>query len=336
MRWRLYHAAFTVRFLCPKYNIAMADSLLIYNPAAGRISVRPFIGGVIRTLSDYGWRVEVAESLDGRHTTQLAHMAGSENFRAVFVIGGDGTVGQAAAGLIGSQTALGVLPAGSANVWAQELGMKAFVWSHWRSLRENARLLAEVQPCAMDVGLCNDRPFLMWAGIGLDALTVKKLEPRKRVEKYLNVPEFFATTVWNATLWHGMNLRIRADEKHVEGHYLLAVASNIRHYVGGLAEISPKAYLDDGLMDLWLFSGSTLADAFRHFFDMQSGRHLTSDQARCITFSKASIESSTPFSLQMDGEPMLGTQQATLAVLHKSLQVLIPPDARYLLSPEKV
>ena len=37
----------------------MADTLLIYNPAAGRISVRPFIGGVIRTLSDRGWRVEV-------------------------------------------------------------------------------------------------------------------------------------------------------------------------------------------------------------------------------------------------------------------------------------
>jgi diacylglycerol kinase family enzyme len=252
------------------------------------------------------------------------------------VIGGDGTVGQAASGLIGSQTALGVLPAGSANVWALELGMKAFIWPRWGLLRENARLLAEVKPVAMDVGLCNDQPFMMWAGIGLDALTVKKLEPRKRFEKYLGVPEFFATTVWNATLWHGMNLRILADEKLVEGHYLLAVASNIRHYMGGLAEISPKAYLDDGLMDLWLFSGSTLADAFRHFFDMQSGRHLTSDQARCIPFSRASIDSSTPFSLQMDGEPMLGTQQASLEVLQGVLQVLIPPGARYLLSSGKV
>ena len=316
--------------------MGMADTLLIYNPAAGRISVRPFISGVIRTLSDYGWRVEVAESLDGRHTTQLARMAASESFRAVFVIGGDGTVGQAASGLIGSQTALGVLPAGSANVWALELGMKAFIWPRWGLLRENARLLAEVKPVAMDVGLCNDQPFMMWAGIGLDALTVKKLEPRKRFEKYLGVPEFFATTVWNATLWHGMNLRILADEKLVEGHYLLAVASNIRHYMGGLAEISPKAYLDDGLMDLWLFSGSTLADAFRHFFDIQSGRHLTSDQARCIPFSRASIDSSIPFSLQMDGEPMLGTQQASLEVLQGVLQVLIPPGARYLLSSGKV
>jgi diacylglycerol kinase (ATP) len=315
--------------------MSMADTLLIYNPAAGRVSVRPFISGVIRTLSDHGLRVEVAESLDGRHTTQLARMAAADNFRAVFVIGGDGTVGQAASGLIHSKTALAVLPAGSANVWAIELGMKAFIWPRWGALRENVRLLADEKPCAIDVGLCNNQPFLMWAGIGLDALTVKKLEPRKRFEKYLGVPEYFATTVWNATLWHGMNLRITADDKHVEGHYLLAVASNIRHYVGGVAEISPRAYLDDGIMDLWLFAGSTLADAFRHFFDMQSGRHLTSDQARCIPFTKASIDSGTPYTLQMDGEPMLGTTQTTLEVLKGSLQVLIPPQARYLLRNEK-
>jgi diacylglycerol kinase (ATP) len=314
----------------------MADTLLIYNPAAGRFSVRPFISGVIRTLNDHGWRVEVAESLNGRHTTQLARMAAQENYRLVFVVGGDGTVGQAASGLIGSGTALGVLPAGTMNVWAMELGMKAFTLPHWRLLRENARLLAEVEPSAIDVGLCNDQPFMLWAGIGLDALAVKKLEPRKRFEKYLNVPEFFATTVWNAALWHGMNLCVSANEKLVEGHYMLAVASNIRHYVGGVAEISPQAYIDDGMMDLWLFSGSTLADAFRHFFDMLSGRHLTSNQARCIPFNNATIESATPFSLQMDGEPMLGAQQISLKVIHAGLKVLLPSQAGYLLQAGKV
>jgi YegS/Rv2252/BmrU family lipid kinase len=304
----------------------MADALLVYNPAAGRISVRPFIGGVVRTLNDYGWRVEVAESLNGRHTTQLARIAAQENFRAVFAIGGDGTAGQAASGLIGSQTALGVLPAGTTNVWAQELGIHAFTWSHIRALSHNARMLAEVTPCAVDVGLCNGQPFLMWAGIGLDALTVKKLTPRKRFEKYLNITGYAATTIWNATIWHGMNLRVTGDDKQVEGHYLLAVASNIRHY--GPGNISPSAYLDDGFMDLWLFTGSTLADAFRHFFDLQSERHLTSDQARCIPFRKAHIDSGTPFSIQMDGEPMLGAQQVTLEVLPQKLYILMPLQAR--------
>jgi diacylglycerol kinase (ATP) len=312
----------------------MADTLLIYNPAAGRISVRPFIGAAIRVLNEHGWRVEVAESVNGRHTTQLAHMAAMENFRAVFAIGGDGTAGQAASGLLGSQTALGVLPAGTTNVWAREMGLHAFVWPHIRALLQNTRLLVESEPCAMDVGLCNGQPFLLWAGIGLDAMTVKKLDPRKRFEKYLNIPEYFAATVWNATIWHGMNLHVTADDKHVEGHYLLAVVSNIRHY-GGVLEISPTAFLDDGIMDLWLLSGSTLADAFRHFFDMQSGRHLASEFARCIPFRKAKIESETPFPIQIDGEPLLGANQTELEVLPRKLNILVPPQARYLLQSAK-
>jgi diacylglycerol kinase (ATP) len=312
----------------------MADALLIYNPAAGRISVRPFISSVIRVLNDHGWRVEVAESVNGRHTTQLARMAAQENFRAVFAIGGDGTAGQAAGGLLGSQTALGVLPAGTTNVWAREMGIKAFVWPNIRALRQNTRLLVEAPPCVVDVGLCNGQPFLMWAGIGLDAMTVKKLDPRKRFEKYLNIPEYFAASVWNATIWHGMNLRVTANDKQIEGHFLLAVVSNIRHY-GGLAQISPTACLDDGKMDLWLFSGSTLADAFHHFFEILAERHVTSDLARCIPFQEAKIVSETPFPIQIDGEPLLGAQQAMLEVLPQELHILIPPQARYLLQNQK-
>ncbi len=287
-----------------------------------------FIGGVVRTLNDHGWRLEVAESVNGRHTTQLALMAAKENFRAVFAIGGDGTAGQAAAGLIGSKTALGVLPAGTANVWARELGIHAFTLFRARALRQNAHLLADAEPTAVDIGLCNGQPFLMWAGVGLDAMTVKKLEPRARFEKYLGTPEYFATTVWNMTLWHGMNLRVLADEKWLEGHYLLAVASNIRHYVGGVAKISPSAFINDGQMDLWLLSGSTLADAFRHFFQMRAGRHLTSDKARCVPFRHVRIESETAFPIQMDGEPLLGTTRVDLEVLPRSLQVLMPLQSR--------
>jgi diacylglycerol kinase (ATP) len=316
------------------YNKPMADALLVYNPAAGRISVRPFIGGVVRTLNDHGWRVEVAESLNGRHTTQLARMAAQENFRAVFAIGGDGTAGQAASGLIGSQTALGVLPGGTTNVWAQELGIHAFTWAHLRALRQNARMLSQVAPCAIDVGLCNGQPFLMWAGIGLDAMAVKKLAPRKRFEKYINVTEYAATAIWSAAIWHGMDLHVTGDDREVEGHYLLAVASNIRHY--GPGPLSPSAYLDDGEMDLWLFAGSTLADAFRAFFEMQTKRHLNSDQARCIPFQKAVITSDTPFSLQMDGEAMLGADEVKLEVLQGKLQVLIPTHARHLLRNDKM
>lgn len=309
----------------------MADALLIYNPAAGRFSVRPFLSDVIRPLQEHGWRLEVAETVNGRHATQLARLAANEHLRAVFAIGGDGTIGQVAAGLVGSQTALGVLPAGTSNVWARELGLPAFTWFNLRALEANAYRLARASAYPIDIGLCNDQPFLMWAGIGLDALTVHKLEPRKRFAKYLTTPHYAAATLWSVSVWHGLNLRVWANDRCLEGHFLLAVASNIRHYLGGLAQLSPRACLDDGEMDLWLFSGDDLADAFRHFFNLRAGRHPSSSQARCVPFQTVRIESDTAFSIQLDGEPMLGTMEVHLRVVPRGLCVLLPPEATYLL-----
>lgn len=298
--------------------------------------MRPFLSNVIRPLQEHGWRLEVAETVNGRHATQLARLAANENLRAVFAIGGDGTIGQVAAGLVGSQTALGVLPAGTSNVWARELGLPAFTWLNLRALEANARRLAQASVYAIDIGLCNEQPFLMWAGIGLDALTVHKLEPRKRFAKYLATPHYAAATIWNVSLWHGLNLRVWANDRCIEGRFLLAVASNIRHYLGGLTQLSPRACLDDGAMDLWLLSGDDLADAFRHFFNLRAGRHLTSesDQARCVPFQTVRIESDTAFPIQLDGEPMLGTSEANLRVIPKGLRVLLPQEARYLLCLE--
>jgi diacylglycerol kinase family enzyme len=131
-----------------------------------------------------------------------------------------------------------------------------------------------------------------------------------------------------------MNLRVTADEKQIEGHYLLALVSNIRHYA--VVEISPTASIDDGQMDLWLLSGSTLADAFRHMFEILAGQHVASDLARCVRFQKAIIESDTAFPIQMDGEPMLGAQRVILDTLHQRLRVLIPAQSRRLLCSEQV
>lgn len=298
--------------------------VIIYNPAAGRFPVRPFIPSLRRHLERQGWQITVAETLSGRHATQVARQAAQEGHDTVFAIGGDGTVGLVAAGLMDSQTTLAVLPAGTSNVWARELGLKPFTWFSWYALIKNADLLLRSPRRAVDLGLCNEQPFLFWAGIGLDAITVGKLEPRRRLFKYISVPHYAAATIWNASFWHGLDLQVWHEGERLGGHYLLAVATNIRYYIGGLAALSPQAQIDDGVMDLWLFGGNTLVDAFRHFFSLLAGRHVNAENVRCLPFRRVRILSETPFSLQLDGEPMLGGREVTVEVRPRALWVYLP------------
>ena len=308
------------------------QALLVYNPAAGRIPVGPFVYRTARILRRAGWQARIVPTRSAEHAATLARDAAGQ-VDVVFAVGGDGTVGKVAAGLAGSSTALGVLPAGTQNVMAGELGLRPFGWSRWWALDENIRQLIHAPACNVDVGLCNGKPFLLWAGLGLDALTVHKVAPRLRFEKYLAMPQYAALTIWNASFWHGMDLRVHVDDRLVSGHYLLALVTNIRTYLGGLAQISPDACMDDGKMDLWLFSGDNLGDAVRHAFGMMAGWHLKARDALRIPFHTLKLESSgAQFFLQMDGEPHGQTQSAEFSVLPRSLKMLIPERSLSLLT----
>lgn len=303
----------------------MRSALIVYNPAAGRFSVKPFINYAVKGLESAGWRVDAVPTQSGKHTVELARQAAAEKRDAVFAVGGDGTIGNVVNGLIGSETALGVLPAGTANVWGMELGLNPFTWARPWVLRKNASLLANAPCHSIDVGTCNEFSFVMWAGVGLDALTIQSFEPRIRLEKFFALPEYAARTIWKAAQWSGIHLRLWADGREVEGQFILAVATNIRHYMGGLSKISPDAYLDDGLLDMWLFSGSNLGDALRHAYNLWRGKHFTSDTVQHITFKSLRIEAESPYWIQTDGEPRGSTQKTDIRVESRMLRILMPP-----------
>ncbi len=96
----------------------MRSAVIIYNPTAGRFSVKPFIKSAVNELESAGWQMDTAETQSGEHTIELARQAAAEKKDAAFAVGGDGTIGNVVNGLVGSETALGVLPAGTANVWS--------------------------------------------------------------------------------------------------------------------------------------------------------------------------------------------------------------------------
>ncbi len=303
----------------------MPNGIILYNPTAGRYPTRFLVERAARVLRKRNWRIDVAATQSGSHLVELANRAAADRLDAVFVAGGDGSVGMAVSALAGSDTALGVFPVGTANALAHDLGLPTFSLFHPTALDACARSLSAIQPSRVDVGICSGRPFLMWAGVGLDAYLVHQMEPRARWVKYFASLQYAATAFRNVAYWGGMKLDVQVDGKDISGRFLLAVVNNIRSYVGGLAKLSTSSYLDDGKMDLWLFSGETLWDALIHFRDLLLGRHLYSDQAMCIHFRQLTIQSDNPIYMQMDGEPVeLQSQRAEIRVQPAALKVLVP------------
>jgi diacylglycerol kinase (ATP) len=300
---------------------------MIYNPNAGRFPSGILAERAANVLRANGWDIRLMGTHDGAHVTQLARRAAEQGKEALFVVGGDGTINLAVRGLAGSQTALGVLPGGTANVLAQELGLPGLTWTRWMALEESARRLSQAEVHAVDIGLCADTPFLMWAGVGLDAFAIHHIEPRPRGEKLFANVGYAASTAWLASLWHGINLNVIADDLHISGHYLLAIMSNIHLYAGGLAQISPFALLDDGVIDLWLFEGDTLGDTIQRAWDLYGGRHVDSDKVRNVAFSNLELQSDKPLYVQVDAEPIPYDERCIeIKVISRALRLLVPNE----------
>jgi len=299
---------------------------MVYNPAAGMLADEEMIKQAEACFIEAGWRIEVAASRSGKHTRELAKEAARDNIEVLIVAGGDGSASQAAAGLLDSETALAVLPAGTANVWANELRTPGL--SRWRrdAICRSVRALTSGHKQAMDIGMCGENPFLLWAGVGLDAEIVNEMETRRKGRRQFARMRYVAAGLRKAAIWKGIDVELEVDGRHIEGHYLVAVISNIRSYAGGLSSISPQAVVDDGEMELWLFSGNSMPKALRHAWDLLSGSHVRSKDVEFIQFRRLEITTAQSLAWQLDGEPISTSGKTSIEVMPLALPVIVPRD----------
>jgi diacylglycerol kinase (ATP) len=142
--------------------ILIMHTLLIYNPVAGRPRLQHQVPGAVAELQAVGWSVDLAETTGPDSAMHLARDATAKGYDAVVVAGGDGTVNQAANGLMQARgdglsvPALGILPAGTANVLARDLGLPVPLSGLETTLPAAARLLARSRIVSIDVGVARN------------------------------------------------------------------------------------------------------------------------------------------------------------------------------------
>jgi diacylglycerol kinase (ATP) len=297
-----------------------------------RIILNPFAGGgrararlrQVRSILRTGFgHLEWTVSESPEHVVHLAAEAAAQGTERVVVCGGDGTVHFAAAGLVGTDTELAILPVGTGNDIASALGISS-------DTEVAARQLVGGATRHIDAGEVDGRVFLCVLGVGMDteALHVVHRSPLRR-------GRFLYTWAALRTLftYEPRVMRITTADMVYEGPVLFTAVTNTRTYAGGIP-ISPGAKLSDGKLDLCVIPEGGLSGALEAFARAMGGDHVNMSGVVTAQPTELRIESDEPLPITLDGELTPLTTDVTIRVLPGALKVRAASPAPRILHGE--
>jgi len=320
----------------PQTSAAMRRVAVVDNPASGLRSSRreATIRGALDALESAGIQVEHLTINGPGSGSALARQAIARGCDSVIVCGGDGTVHEVMQALVGTGVALGVVPMGTANALAADLGLKI-------SPEKAIRRLLNARPVSVPVGRILYRTvdgeekckyFTVAAGVGADALLMARMDPvRKRKWGYL----LYVIEAFRIWATHPFPLfQVRFTRKgngrpHVtEASQLLAV--RVRSFGGLLGTLAPCASLHSNSLCLLAFKTRSRFRYLRFLLAVVGQRHtfsrdvelLQADSVECLP-----ANGSSPVFVEADGD-VLGHLPARLEIAPEMLTLLIPPDAQ--------
>jgi diacylglycerol kinase (ATP) len=288
---------------------------VLINPEAGLVpSLNPLIHALYRYWETPGNDLTIQFSSskeDGREKTRNAVDSGAEILLAA---GGDGMINSIGAELIGTETALGVIPSGSGNGFARHFGIPL-------DIRRSAAALTGASTVEIDVGYANGLPFFVTCSLAWDAALVRTFEksPMRGILPYLfaAVYEFFEYEP------QPFEVKLDGEAPFTIENPMLFTAANLTQYGGG-ARIAPTAKADDGLLQLVTLTQKDLPWVLPLLGRVFDG---TFDQIRRIetkSFRALTVRRSNPGPMQLDGELIETEADVEIRVRHRALKVLVP------------
>ena len=230
----------------------------------------------------------------------------------IIAVGGDGTVSEVVQGVAETGCPLGVIPAGTANMLASELGVPPE--PNW-AVRE--LLAGELRD--MDLFRVNGRLGVAVAGVGLDAAVTRWMaRSRSGHIGYLS----YLVGIWREFgRYRRQPLELTVDGR-AAGTFYQVIITNTRLY-GGLFRLAPDALLDDGLIEVCAFAGQELYRPYKHFAAVLCARHRRLDDICCRQGTRIEVQAPSDVPYQVDGD-FTGTGPVTVEVVPLALRVVVP------------
>jgi diacylglycerol kinase (ATP) len=293
-------------------------AILISNPKTGRYASRRFrpIQQTVSQLKSLGLDVELRLTTRPHEAIEIAARAARNGSSDVFVAGGDGTINEVIQGLAGTNARLGIIPRGTANVLARELGLPL-------DEQEAAAVAARGKSRRIHLGLAIDetnnvsRHFALMAGIGLDASIVRDVRPR--LKKRIGKGAFWISGLSHLASWSPHPFTLEIDGREYAGTF--AAIGKAPRYGGDLA-ITPGARLDKPEFEVCIIETS---NRFRYLrllsYAMRAGMPRDNPAVRFVKTKRVLARGDAP--VQIDGE-LIGSLPMRFEIAPHSLEVIVP------------
>lgn len=297
----------------------MRDAIpLLLNPNAGSL----FRSGLNSWLGSHSREFRLIHTTSAQDLTDKAHELAEAGEPVVAAAGGDGTLMCAAQGLIGTQSALGILPCGTMNVFARELGIG--------SRRFDKALLAmqQGQRQPVDIFTINGKPFLQMAGFGMDARVIKLITPK--LKRWLGAASHVVTAFKVAMDRHPVITVTLPDGEELLGTQV--ILGNGKRY-GGEAYLHAEARYDDGLLDAVIMhqeSPMILFEVLACMLQKGATQRNTSMFTNVRRFESCVITAEGKLDYQLDGDYVGTIKPGEAAVVEKlphPLNVCVPSES---------
>ena len=291
----------------------MKRVFIIFNPSArGEKSQR-----LLHFLeSKSGPNVTLAPTLCAGDATRLAAQGAATGHDIIVAAGGDGTINEVVNGLRLTGTTLGVIPLGTANVFARELGIPLRFEEAWRVFEAGVER-------TVDLGVAEfngqRRFFVQLAGIGLDARAVRNVnwKLKKRIG-----PLSYIWAALRAIGEQPADVEVHTTETGLAGRGALVLVGNGRFY-GGSFRVFPGAEMNDGLLDICVFERPGYYNAIRHGFGILTGSHINMRGVKYFRSAHFTCRAASTAPVELDGEDA-GDTTVEFRVAPKALRVIVP------------
>lgn len=286
---------------------------ILFNPTAGRGQARRWLSKALEVLRHHGVDPEVRESRNAQHLLDLARQAREERPDLVVSAGGDGTHHFVLNGLAGSDIPLGVLPLGSGNDLAEGLKIP-------REPQAAARVLLERRVRSIDLARAGSAYYACIGGVGFDSIVARYAS--ERVRWVHGSPAYAWAILCCLGSYRPQPIELRSATQNFTGEIMFAVIGNGVSYGGGL-KMTPRARLDDGLLDVCIVPAMGKLELLRWVPRAYRGEHLR--HPRIVYFQTPWVSLASPARLDLvgDGE-FLQELPARIEAVSQALRVVVP------------